>query len=218
MFSLSQRIPTDNGDTKRKSKQCQEYNELEESWNNQNNSLNIVDFKNDYLKNTVKNSSEKSEIREYIPSILNKIQSIIRAFLTRKKYKKDLKKDLSKNTKIIISLMKINYFGDNIKKYEDAYPNFWIFLKENRAKPNIFQIYTELMKFKEKNRTSFYTGYLDNLLRKNGQGILYDSDCRIFVGNWVNNEFNGYGKLIESEGNLIEGKNKFMKEYSKTEN
>jgi hypothetical protein len=134
---------------------------------------------------------------------IEKLQATIRSYLNKIKFNNTQRIELEKHGKIIESMIKIKYFGEKLKSYEENYPNCLHFKKE---KFNNSQIFTDLLIYKNDEKVKIYTGFIDKNLHRNGNGILLDSQDIIYNGIWVDNEFTGYGKMIDSDGNLLEGK------------
>lgn len=56
------------------------------------------------------------------------------------------------------------------------------------------------------NKKSYYIGSVNLRNQRCGFGILANTAGEKFEGHWVNNKFTGWGRYIDAEGNLYEGK------------
>jgi hypothetical protein len=62
---------------------------------------------------------------------------------------------------------------------------------------------TVLRRYSDDN--SFYTGNVNEEGKRHGFGELFYKDGKKYQGHWINNEFMGWGRYIDIEGNLNEG-------------
>jgi hypothetical protein len=128
------------------------------------------------------------------------IQRKIKIFLMKRNYLQ-MKSQLLEELHSEYDKLVTEYSSKNLQSAEKLYPNFnrdlIIYIKDN----NKLRVNT-LMLVKN---NSVYRGEVGVDCRRNGIGTLIYNDGRKYEGLWYNDEFAGYGRYIDSEGNMFEG-------------
>jgi len=175
--------------------------------------------------NDIFSKEEFNYLQQNIGSLL-KIQRNVRTFLMKSFYKKSkvmlknesyqIKKQTIQqymNPKVSesIELMKNNPLNYNKWKDEEYLKNLeWIEIEKvnlqmNKNKSRLQNIYYTDM-YLNPIDNSLYCGYMTTNLKKHGLGSLWHKNGEIYEGNWINNEFTGYGRFTNVDGNVFEGK------------
>jgi hypothetical protein len=108
-----------------------------------------------------------------------------------------------------IKQMKNNPLNYNKWKDEEYLKNLeWIetekislIMNKGKGTQNVY--YSEM--YLDPKDNSVYSGYMTVYLKKQGSGSLWCTNGEIYEGNWINNEFTGFGRYINIDGNLFEG-------------
>lgn len=161
--------------------------------------------KGSLIKNT---PFDKEEREEMTFRLLTRLQGLARAFILRNRYKKyGLKSELQQEQKKLVEDIKRQYRNENTIKAEEKYPpydpNGWTkFYNDDRGNIDYGKL-SKIVLFKNE---TLYIGEVNIHNQKNGHGELLLKDGTKFIGSWFNNQFQGFGRLIDAQGNLSEGK------------
>jgi hypothetical protein len=172
--------------------------------------------KGSLIKNTPFDNEEQEELTF---RLLTRLQGLARAFILRIRYKKyGLKSELQQEQKKFIDDIKRQFRNENTLKADEKYPPFdpngWTkFYDDDKCKLDYGKV-SKTVTFKN---DSLYTGEINMLNQKHGHGELLLKDGSKFVGSWFNNQFKGWGRFIDTQGNLSEGKkinyNNFLSKF-----
>jgi hypothetical protein len=128
------------------------------------------------------------------------IQKKIKIFLTKRNYLQ-IKSQLLEELQTQYDKLVTEYSSKNLQSAEKLYPIFnrdlIIYIKHN----NKLRVNTMMLA----KQNSVYRGEVSVDNRRNGIGILLYNDGRKYEGLWYNDEFTGYGRYIDTEGNMFEG-------------
>lgn len=158
------------------------------------------------VKNTSKNEDNQEEL-----SLLSlcQLQGLARGFILRRRYNKhSLKRDLQQEQRKFFEGVRRQYTKDNLKNADEKYHKFDIngwkkFYENGKCQFNYGRIFnTQFLK-----NDGMYVGQVNLANQKHGQGELLLKDGSKFTGSWVDNQFKGWGRFIDVNGNLNEGKN-----------
>ena len=171
----------------------------------------------------------------YLNSILNKscknpeilIQALVKGVLFREKFNsnKGMKNMLKKRERNSIKNIEKNYipkillnrkklfvtknFKENWKKYynEEEYNKLKLNNIEKNTNYNKYHIKTKCLITEYKGERCLYKGVLNiNNNNFDGYGVLYiKSSLKYYEGNFINNDFTGWGRHINSKGICYEG-------------
>lgn len=162
-----------------------------------------------YNSNITSNVDENSKTQEQIKNIFSnklitfkliKLQAIIRGRIIRKR----IKIQLAKNH---IAVLKANYERFNVKKIEEYEAKFPEFKPNSPLSDGYHSFGQDKIYFNKMllEKDSFYVGEVNMNNEKHGYGRLINDDMTLLQGNWIRNEFTGYGRKIDCKGILYEG-------------
>lgn len=167
-------------------------------------------------KNNTK-ESEKDTPKDNQPSeqhlkLLQRFQAIVRGAINRKYYKINVKSSLQEECKKMIAICKENYTSHNLARAESKFPTFnpngWTKFYQDESKFKInygFVFDVKLLKCDE----WFYQGQVNLKGEKHGIGEMVTTNGVKYIGTWYKNVFVGWGRCIDGQGNLNEGRRLF---------
>ncbi len=166
------------------------------------------------------NSNEYNSVNESSAINLNdkkfqytliRLQSLARGFIRRRKFKKE-KKKLKEDVERLLEKYETNFRTGNIFKAESLYnspydPSGWVSFYQgadtSKFKVDYGKVYdTKILIYDN----SYYTGQVNIKYQKNGYGKYITRDGSKYQGFWVKNDFTGWGRAIDTEGSLFQGK------------
>jgi hypothetical protein len=155
------------------------------------------------LDDKIKRFDEPKMIR-----ILIKLQAVVRGYLGKRKYKKAKKYLIDQRSKMIAACQK-SFMSPN--RFELTYQTTYDPIGYKRYysdKTDIFNVnYGIIVKTEiQVTELGYYTGYMNLKGKKHGYGILYKKEGSKYEGYWHNDEFTGWGRHIDQDGTLYEGK------------
>lgn len=152
-----------------------------------------------------------------INSMLMKLQSIVRSFFSRKKYKKNKKNMIEEANRLILKF-ETTFLVGNIAKTDNSYSTFeptgWtrMYTDHNDIKKfnfNYGKIFTVKILI-YRNPEAYYSGSININYQRHGVGTYITKDGKKFEGYWVQDEFTGWGRLIDQEGSMLQGNEIFI--------
>ena len=145
---------------------------------------------------------------------LIRMQSLSRGFLYKKQFRLSVKQILINEAQTILNEYKSNFKLNSLYQDEYKYPSFdpkgWT-KYDSESDPKLSSLNldystayntTILIDYTNNN---FYTGQVNKRYHKQGYGIFYIRDGSKYQGHWRGNEFAGWGRYSDKEGNLLEG-------------
>lgn len=142
-----------------------------------------------------------------------KLQTAIKAFLYRKKFELVYKKQLIQETYNLLEKY-TQELRTNILFKAESYkntsydPNGWKKFYPNEEKMfsyNFGRVFnTKLLIYND--GLSIYSGQVNIKNNKHGFGVLLTKEGMKYEGAWINNKFTCWGRFIDSEGNIYNGK------------
>ena len=159
--------------------------------------------------NNKANGQPKNNFSEFPFIFLVKLQSIIRGYLKRKYFVNEEKKDLEVETNKMINDLRKKYSSEASKLALEAYPQFnqngWskFYQDDKFVNNNYGRMFNVRLSIQS---DSFYIGQMNINNEKNGYGELTYKDGSKLIGSWNNDSFKGWGRYIDVNGNLTEGK------------
>jgi hypothetical protein len=137
---------------------------------------------------------------------ITKLQGLVRGFVKRKYFKKKERYELEQLTNSLLHELENKYSNEFTIKSKSIYPPFdkngWTKYYESDVNNKEKCLRVKLIKEID----AYYVGGVNLKKEKHGYGELTNKDGSKLLGNWVNNNFTGWGRFIDTRGNLAEGK------------
>ena len=168
-------------------------------------------YKNQNIIYNINSINSKNSIKSYInmkqSSIYpNQSNSNMRNMSIITSNSENIFLDIDESTKQIINKYittdissTSNYFPDNYKLFYPSHSDIFK-IPEPIAKKQIKYYINN-----DPSKIAIYNGGINNLNQRHGLGQLKEPE-RIKIGTWKNNEFNGWGRIIYNNGQVLEGK------------
>lgn len=153
-----------------------------------------------------------------------KLQSYFRSFITKRKFKHNRSRleDFEKQMK---SQMRISYHSANLYRADafmshDYYKTGWTkfyktddpsvskYFKRDYGKVFHRKLFKKTIKVDNIQKEIIYTGQMNIYDQRHGHGELLVKNAEKYIGFWNEDVFEGWGRMINSEGDVYEG-NKF---------
>jgi hypothetical protein len=143
--------------------------------------------------------------------MIQSIQKKFKEFKLKKEFNNKLKPILVKNTLDMIEKLERDFKNDKIsqveqrnKPYEkDGWKKFYDKDKYFNVDYNDVIIENSLRIFNDK---AYYNGQTNLLGEMHGYGVYREKDGILKQGHWRNNNFTGWGRIIDSKGTILEGR------------
>lgn len=170
------------------------------------NTRNIFQMENSVSETNLHNIDDPNIISQ-----LYKLQALAKGFITRRKYTKNKTKMIEETNKLL-EKYQTNFRTQNLYRAESySHPSYdpkgWS--KFYPPQTDLFNVdygkvyEAKILLYGDK---AYFSGQVDINYHKHGLGKLINKDGTKYQGFWLNDEFTGWGRYIDQEGSLFEGK------------
>lgn len=181
---------------------------------------------NDFLNKKAKSGIYESKNFELkYPSLkdpnklrkLVKLQTLVKGVLYRKEYERIIKKKLMQETYNLLDKYTQDFRTPTLYKaesYKNASFDPYGWKKFYSPDEKLFNfdfgkvLSTKILIYND--GLSIYSGQINLKNQKHGYGVLLTKEGMKYEGTWVNNKFTGWGRFIDTEGNIYNGKQRLL--------